>query len=297
MQLSPRDLSLTLLVTALWGIHAPIMKLGVQTIDPIALNTLRFTLTAILFLPFARRISMDNFIKLIPVSLFFVSGNLIFAYLSLTYITSNSFMMITQIAQPIMLLLAYIFFKERFGFLTSLGIAIAISGLAVVFGAPDILSSPFGAMLACIAALSWSLGSLSMKRTGDIQPASLLAYAYLMAIPIALIASYLLEDGQIERVLNADIRILSFVLAYQVILMGAMTLVWSGLMARNPTQLVTPFLMLQPLFAVVGSYYILGEVLNANILWGGLIVLIGIGIINVRKIQKLHQNRKVKKQN
>jgi drug/metabolite transporter (DMT)-like permease len=271
------------------------MKLGVQTIDPIALNTLRFTLTAFLFLPFAGRISLENFLKLIPVSLFFVSGNLIFAYLALTHITSNSFVMITQIAQPIMLLLAYIFFKERFGFLTSMGIAIAVVGLIIVFGAPDILSSPIGAILGCIAALSWSLGSLAMKRTGDIKPASFLAYAYLMASPIAITSSYFLESGQIERVLNADMAILSFVLAYQVLLMGAMTLVWSGLMARNPAQLVTPFLMLQPIFAVVGSYYILGENLNANILWGGFVVLIGIGIINVRKIQKLHKDRKASK--
>lgn len=291
MTLSSRDLTLTLLVTALWGFHNPIMKLGVETIDPIALNTIRFTLTALLFLPFARSINKDDFIKLIPVSLFFVSGNLIFAYLALTYITSNSFVMTSQIGQPIMLVLAYIFFKERFGILTTLGITIAISGLVIVFSAPDILSSPLGAILACTASLSWCLGSLSMKRTGHIAPASFLAYAYLMAIPVAFSASYFLEEGQIERILNADIKVLSFVLTYQVILMGAMTLVWSGLMHRNPAQLVTPFMMLQPLFAVVGSYYILGERLNANILWGGLIVLLGIGIINIRKIQKFRKKK------
>lgn len=279
------------MVTALWGLHAPIMKLGVETIDPIALNTIRFTLTALLFLPFARTISLENFKKLIPVSIFFVSGNLIFAYLSLTYITSNSFVMLTQVAQPIMLLLSYIFFKERFGLLTSFGITISVAGLIIIFGAPDILSSPFGALLACTAALSWSLGSLAMKRTGDIPPASFLAYAYLMAVPIAFMASYILEDGQITRILNADILILSFVLAYQVVLMGIMTLVWGGLMHRNPAQLVTPFMMLQPLFAVVGSYYILGEKLNANILWGGMVVLLGIGIINIRKIQKFRRQK------
>ena len=175
MTLSPRDLSLTLLVTALWGLHNPIMKLGVETIDPIALNTLRFTLTAFIFLPFARKITMDQFKKLIPVSLFFVSGNLIFAYLALSHITSNSFVMVTQIGQPIMLVLAYIFFKERFGLLTTLGIMISISGLVIVFSAPDILSSPVGAILACLAATSWCLGSLSMKRTSDIAPASFLA--------------------------------------------------------------------------------------------------------------------------
>jgi len=62
-------------------------------------------------------------------------------------------------------------------------------------------------------------------------------------------------------------------------------------MSRNPAQLVTPFLMLQPIFAVIASYFILGEVLNENIFWGGLVVLGGIGIINFRKIQKYQSDK------
>ncbi len=270
------------------------MKLGVETIHPLALNTLRFALTAMLFLPFAGRITRQDFYKLIPVSLFFVSGNLIFAYLSLSHITSNSFIMIIQIGQPITLILAYFLFKERFGLLTSMGIGISFLGLFLVFGAPDILSSPTGAFFAVLATFFWSIGSLAMKRTSHIKPASFLAYAYLMAVPVAMLSSFMFENGQIERVLDADMNVLSFVLAYQVILMGAMTLVWSGLIARNPAQLVTPFLMLQPIIAVIASYYILDENLNANILWGGLITLFGIGIINVRKIQNFYKMKVTK---
>lgn len=270
------------------------MKLGVETIHPLALNTLRFSLTALLFLPFAGRITLQDLYKLIPVSLFFVSGNLIFAYLSLSHITSNSFIMIIQVGQPMTLILAYFLFKERFGLLTSMGIGLSFLGLFLVFGAPDILSSPKGAIFAVLATFFWSIGSLAMKRTSNIKPASFLAYAYLIAVPIAALASALFEEGQIERILNANINILSFVLAYQVIIMGAMTLVWSGLMARNPAQLVTPFLMLQPIVAVVASYYILEESLNSNILWGGIITLIGIGIINVRKIQNFYKTKMIK---
>lgn len=280
------------MTTILWAVHAPIMKMGVETVDPISLNTMRFGLTALLFLPFARRISLEDWIKLLPVSLFFVCGNLIFAYLALTHITSNSFVVITQLAQPITLLLAYFLFRERFGLATTFGIILSLSGLIIVFGAPDILASPLGAILAATAALSWSIGSLAMKRTGHIKPASFLAYAYLIGTPIAFTASAMFEDGQIERIIHADKFILGFVLFYQVLIMGAMTLVWSGLMSRNPAQLVTPFLMLQPIFAVIASYFLLGEILNANIFWGGLIVLGGIGIINFRKIQKFYSKPK-----
>ncbi len=209
-----------------------------------------------------------------------------FAYLALDNIDSNSFIIIIQVAQPITLICAYFFFKEKFGWLTAIGIGISTSGLLIVFGAPDILAAPLSAGYACLAAISWSLGSLAMKRTGHIKPASFLTYAYLIAMPVALIATFLFEDNHIERLISADTVNIVFVIVYQVVLMGLMTFVWSGLMARNPAQIVTPFLMIQPIFGVIGSYYLLNETLNPNIYWGGLIVMFGIGIINVRRVIK-----------
>ena len=282
------------MVVITWGLHAPIMKLGVEEIGPLLMSSLRFCFTGLLLLPFAKKIARIDWIKLIPVSLFFVSGNLIFANLALNNISSNSFIVIIQIAQPITLICAYFFFKERFGWLTSLGIFISLIGLIIVFGAPDILASPIGAGLTVLAATSWSIGSLAMKRTGHIDPASFLSYTYLMAAPIAVISTLLFEDNHMEKIITADKATLSFVLLYQVILMAAMTFVWSGLMARNPAQYVTPFMMLQPLFAVIGSYYIFSEILNKNILIGGLIILCGLGIIHFRKIYKFRNIPKQK---
>jgi drug/metabolite transporter (DMT)-like permease len=123
-----------------------------------------------------------------------------------------------------------------------------------------------------------------MKRTGHIKPASFLAYAYMMGIPVAVICSALFDANPIERIINADKLILGFVLLYQVGLMGFMTLVWSGLMVRNSAQYVTPFLMLQPIFGVILAYYMLGETLNSNLIYGGILVLCGIGIVNYRML-------------
>ena len=54
-------------------------------------------------------------------------------------------------------------------------------------------------------------------------------------------------------------------------------------MARHQAQYVTPFLMLQPIVAVIGGYYLLGETLNWYVAAGGIAVLAGIGIINWRR--------------
>ena len=259
------------------------MKLGVETVPPVSLNTVRFFLTALLFLPFAKKISVADLKKLIPVSLFFMCGNLILAYLALDRITGNSFVVIVQVAQPVTILLAWILHKERFGIMTVLGILIAFCGLVITFGAPDIKASPSGAILTILAGASWALGSLAMKKTAHIKPATFLSYTYLMAFPVALIATTVMEQDQIARFMSAPPLTIGFVLFYQVILMSLMTFVWSGLMARHQAQYVTPFLMLQPIIAVIGGYYLLGETLNWYVAAGGIAVLAGIGIINWRR--------------
>ena len=121
------------------------MKLGVETVTPVSLNVARFALTALLFLPFAGKISLADLRKLVPVALFFVCGNLIFAYLALDRITGSSCVIIIQIGQPVTLMLAWLMFGEKFGLKTAFGILIAFSGLVIVFGAPDIVSAPMGA--------------------------------------------------------------------------------------------------------------------------------------------------------
>ena len=289
MPLSYRDLFLTFIVVITWGVHAPIMKLGVMTVEPISLNAMRYILTALLFLPFARKISFEDLKKLVPVTLFFICGNLIFAYVALTYITSNSFVIMVQIGLPIMVLLAYFLFQEKFGIPTTIGILISFSGLIFVFGAPDIMASPMGAILTCLAAFTWALGSLSMKRTGHIKPANFLAYTYLMGVPVAILCSAIFDTNPIQTIVESDKLILGLVLAYQVLLVSLTTLTWSVLMARNPAQYLSPFMMLQPLFGVIAAYYILDETLNKNLIWGGLLVLIGIGIVNYRMIIRKKQ--------
>ena len=284
MRISSRDLLLLAAVVLFWGLHPPIMRMGVLTIEPLSLNFVRFLLTSLLFLPFAGRISKQDLLRLVPVSLFFCCMNLMFAHLALARIDGNSFVVLIQVAQPMTLIFAWMFFKEKFGIYTAAGVAVAFAGLTITFGAPDIVQHPLGAIYAILAALGWSLGSLAMKKTGHIRSATFIAYAYLMATPLAFMGTFFLEDHQIERFLHADPYKLGFVIFYQVVLMGLMSVAWGRLMSRNPAQTITPFLMIQPIFAVIGGYFINGETLNPSVFAGGMVVLLGIGIINWRAI-------------
>ena len=284
MEIKRRDLILVLCVAVMWGIHAPIIRLGVLEIGPFLLATIRFGLTALVFLPFANKPEKHEWRILFFVGLYFLVGNLGFAYLALDRVTANSFVVITQIGQPMTLILAWLLFKESFGIWTVLGIITSFTGIVFVFGAPDLSGNYIGIFFSICAAFFWSLGSVWMKHTGKVKPLTMLAYSNLMMFPVMLSLTILFEHGHMQTLENARLPVVTFVVSYQVLMMGLMMMVWAGLMNRNPAQLIAPFLMLQPLFAVVASYFLLGEILQPEVFWGGFIVLTGIGIINWRQI-------------
>jgi O-acetylserine/cysteine efflux transporter len=268
-------------------LHAPIIKLGVIEIGPLFLAFLRFSLTALFLLPFAGKISFEDIKKLLPVSLFFVCGNLMFAYLALNYIQSNTFVVLIMTGQFFLIFLAWLFYQEKFGLVTFLALCIGFAGIVIGFGAPDIAEAPIGGLFALLGAASWALGSIAMKRTGHLPPVKMIAYTYAMAVPIALVAMLLFDNNYVDKILNANPVNLGFVLFYQVGLMSAMTFVWASLIARNPAQYVSPFMMLQPIFGVIGAWFIFGERVSVEIMVGGILILLGIGIIHFRGLQKL----------
>ena len=292
-----RDLYLIAIIILTWGFHAPIMKLGVTLVPPVSLNVVRFFGTFLLFLPFATLPkTKSDWIILIKIALFFNCGNLMFAYMALDTITSNSFIFIIMTAIPFSILIERIFLKTKFGLYTSIGILVCFIGLAIAFGAPDLSSSPIGTIFAILAALFWSIGSFFMKKASHINLPTFLSMTCLIATPIALVTSYFRESGQIEAFLAPEAPIqLIFVILYQVGLMSVMMFTWKGLIARNPAQFVMPFLMLQPLVGVAGASLLLDEELSARTLYGGLFIMSGLSLIHWRKL--LHFKKKSKPHN
>jgi O-acetylserine/cysteine efflux transporter len=55
--------------------------------------------------------------------------------------------------------------------------------------------------------------------------------------------------------------------------------IWYTLVRRNPVSLVAPFLLLLPVFAVLGGFLFLGERLSPQVMIGGAIVIAGVAFI------------------
>lgn len=59
--MSKNDIGLAILVMALWGLHYVVIRAGALEIPPFMLLSFRFFLCALVFMPFARKISWNEF--------------------------------------------------------------------------------------------------------------------------------------------------------------------------------------------------------------------------------------------
>jgi O-acetylserine/cysteine efflux transporter len=57
---------------------------------------------------------------------------------------------------------------------------------------------------------------------------------------------------------------------------------WNTLIRRHDVGRVAPFLLLLPLYALLGGVLFLGERPTVNSLMGGAVILIGVGIITIQ---------------
>jgi O-acetylserine/cysteine efflux transporter len=130
------------------------------------------------------------------------------------------------------------------------------------------------ALLVACAALAFAAGNVLTKRYGPLAPLTLMAWMSLFTVPQVMLASWILEHGQLASLVTADVRGW-IVLTYTAVLSGIVGFgLWFWLVARCSIGRVGPFSLLQPVFATISSVLFLGERLTAPLVVGGLIALV-----------------------
>jgi len=87
------------------------------------------------------------------------------------------------------------------------------------------------------------------------------------------------ETGHLEAIRNADWIVWGSVLYLGLIMTAIGYGMWYTLIRRNPVSQAAPFLLLLPIFTVLGGVTFLGETLTVPMMIGGSIVLAGVASI------------------
>ena len=286
--MSKRDLLLVLFVMFIWGLHFVVIRVGALEIPPFMLLSIRFFLCGLIFLPFADRISLQTLKHLAMYAIPFQGVHMGFLFAGLAQVDASIAGLIMKAELPMLIILGWFVFHERFGLKTCAGLLITFLGGAIVIYKPHIDANvtTMGVIFLLLSALFWAIGSTQLRRIKELNFPTMVGYAFAIAFPIALTNSLLFEENHIERLQNADHIKLAVVLFYQVIIVSMSHFGWKILVGRNPVYILTAFTILTPIFAMIGGIVILNEPLAWTTILGGAVALVGIAIVTFRQADK-----------
>jgi len=188
-----------------------------------------------------------------------------------------------QLGVPFATLLSVMFLGERIHWRRWLGIGMAFAGVVIVGYSPGVLGSGTGFLLIVIAALVGAVGLVAIKRVRELEPLELMAWLAWGSLPLLLPLSLLLEDGQLASLRSADFTGWSALLYSAVLASLVAHTAYFALIRRYPVSTIAPVTVLTPLFSVLSAVLFLGDVLDARMVVGGVLTLVGVTVILARE--------------
>lgn len=275
-----RDILLALTTMLLWGLNFAVAKLALAEFPPILLSALRFTLVALILLPFVPRPKRIRPIIELAVTLGLLQFPMVF--FGLTLLDASTASIVLQLQVPLGVVMAAILLGEKLSWRHGLGMAIAFAGVALIAGAPRLEANRIGLIFLLIAATAWGFSTVQLKKLGPIDPFVLNGWLGLfVAIELAVL-SLAIEGSPLGPIAAATWRGWSGLLYTGLISTIVAFGLWAKLVARYSVSQTLPFMLTVPLFAIVGGIVLNGDRMTTDIIAGGLLTLIGVGLIVVR---------------
>jgi len=277
----PRDLVLIGLVVLAWGSNFTAMKLALEELPPLLFVGLRFAILLPLLVVLKR--PALAWWKILAVGALINMGQFAFLFSALRAdATAGLGSLLIQMQAPLTILLAFLVFGERLRAGQVAGLAVALLGVGVFALSAGGNVTRTGLGLIFLAALSWALGNLVLRRVGAVNMLALFIWASLVP-PVPMLAlSMALEDPAPFALLAglsprgwlsvAYVAFASTVLGYSL---------WGLLLSRHPAAAVTPFALLIPVVGLTVSGLVLGERPGPMDWLGGVVILAGLALIQM----------------
>ena len=263
--ISPIHLIIIVAVTCLWGFNYSVIKAGVDNIDPFILTGLRFTFAAFPAILFVRKPN----VKWTYMALYGITfGVGLWGMMSMSIhsgLSAGTASLILEFSVFISVVMGVIFLKERISTSLKIGLALTLLGLVFIANIADGSVTLVGFVFALVGALSMSMISLMVKKMAIKDMFAFVAWSCVFA-PLPLFAmAYLVNDVSLYSELTTlNSTALASVLfqAYPTTLLGYW--VWNKMLTKYPLSVMSPFKLLVPIFALLGSVMFYDEQLEIN---------------------------------
>ncbi|MFE0508084.1 DMT family transporter [Peribacillus butanolivorans] len=286
-QISRTNTALLLIfLVVVWGVNWPLSKMALNYTPPILFAGTRTILGGLILLIFALpRYKKLRFKKTWHFYLISASLNIILFYglqtVGLGFAPAGLFSAIVFIEPVLLGIFCWIWLGESMYGLKIIGLILGFAGVAIISaGGFTGNVSAIGIILALGSALSWGLGTVFIKKTGDRVDS-----IWMVTLQLIMGGIFLLSVGSsVESWSNIQwefpfiinlLFISIFVIAFG--WLAFFTLVGSGEASK-----VGSFTFLIPLIAILCSSFMLHEKITLNLLVGLVFILISILFVNIK---------------
>jgi len=288
----------------IWGLTIPIIKLALQGFPPFTLVFLRFTLAALLLAPIYffdeihKPLDKKDLPKLVIIAFFgpFLSNTLFYFGISKT--AANNAAIIEALLPIAIILGAYFLLKEKLNFSSLFGILLAFIGVLIITAQPTMSSlgsvikaDPFGNLLILASVFSWAIFSLGSKELfAKYTYFTIIAFSFLVAIifvfPLALLEFFILPTW-VENLNPQSLASLGFIVIFSSVL-AYLFYEWG--LSKIESKISGAIAYVQPIFAIIAAYFILGEKITPFFLASTSLIFLGL-FLTTRQFPQIHHQR------
>ncbi len=264
-------------VVFLLGSAYPTGKLGLNdTIPPILFGALRMAIVFICLVPFFKfYIPEKKFvIPLVGFSICFGVAVNMFLYLSIN--ASSILAPITigaQLSIPFGIILSSIFLNEKISYKKWLLIMTSFFGIVVLAFDPKVVDEIIGSLLICGMAFFYGLSQVFSRYLKDLDVKYTNTIMSFTGSVILIILSSVFEGNTIQTIKNISLESWFTVLYAGAIISLLGHLMMFYLYKFYPLDMVLPFYALFPVFGLILTFFIFGEIPSVITIIGGIIVI------------------------
>lgn len=278
------------LTSTLWGTTWIVSKIGIRDIPALQMSSLRQFIAGgcfVLFFMLYKKLEWPSrkqwqWLLMMAVLMFVIANGL--STLSLKYISAGLGALIGALYPlSVVLIQRFIFKAEKISIITLVGCFLGIAGIGIVFYENAFHHSGnnfiMGVVLSLIAMLAWSFGTVFIARNKmQMNPYYATGWQMLISSAILMVVSYFVSPliPLKEITFKAWASILYLVFFGSIVTFVAF--IYS--MKHLKPAIASLYAYINPLIALAAAAVILHEKLNMNIIWGALVTLAGVFLVN-----------------
>jgi len=269
-------------VPLIWGTGFVVAKGAISEFPPILLMAFRFLVTSLVLIWFVKPpIGQLRALFLIAIVASAIQYSLTFT--GLRGLDAGFAALIVQLEVPFLVILGAILLGEKASLRKWMGIIIAFAGVGLLIGKVEFNNAWGSVALVVAGAFTWAVGQIFVRKLKNIDGLTTTAWVAVFATPQLFVMSFIFETNQIESITKASMSIWLAVLYLGIIMTALGYYFWNTLIRSYTIEKIAPFLLLLPVFSLIGGVLFLGEMISGAKMFGGLIVILGVAFVSLEK--------------